>query len=106
MFLDDIPEQSMFLLRQVLLLLPELCVGITGHPHGELGRIEVVHELVAFHVILLYDEGQLLDVILIVRLLARAIGLDKVSSLVLVLENIFDGRCNLSFHGGVSLNTL
>ena len=66
-------------------LSPELCVGIPGHPHRELARVEVVHQLVALHVLLPGDKGQLLDVLLIVGLLPTAKLLDEPLGLVLVL---------------------
>ncbi len=45
--------------------LPELGVGVAGHPHRELARIEVVHELVALHVLLPRHKGEPLDVVLV-----------------------------------------
>ena len=75
----------MFLLGQVLLLLPQLGVGVPRHPHCELGGVKVVHQLVSLHVILFGHIRELFDVLLVVALLPRAKRSDETFGLILML---------------------
>ena len=69
MLLDDVPEDGVLLLRHELALVSQLGVGVAAHPHRELRRPEVLHQLGPLHVLSFGDVRQLLDVLLVERLL-------------------------------------
>ena len=64
----------MFLSRELFLPLSELSVRVTGYAHGELGGVEVVHELITLHAFFLCYKCQLLDVLLIITCPRKTLG--------------------------------
>ena len=53
--LNYVPQYRVLPLRKELLLLSQLAVGVPRHSDCELRRLEVLHQLAAYHVLPLRD---------------------------------------------------
>ena len=62
--LNDVPQYGVLSLRKELLLLSQLAVSVPRHPDRKLRRLEVLHQLAAYHVLPLRDVRQFLNVLL------------------------------------------